>query len=228
MSWATHMCLVGLGVGAGDVVRPAGEMVGCGGAGVGAATGCGGTGTGAGSAICGMGNGAVAPETGGVGTGTGPRAGPIEGVGPPELGTGIGRFKLSTVGAGVDGGAATPPASVSARTEIGTTTNAIPIAMRGAAEKSAVLRWAVRLRPVMSAPGVAIAAPRTYHMLRVGLMLAAAAGLPRGMIEAPEEAAAFAFRHERPANSAVYRFPPPPANSEAMPIASLPCSTRGC
>ena len=59
------MCLVGLGIGAGDVVRATGETVGHGGIGVGAALGCGNTGAGAGSAICGMGVGAVVPEAGG-------------------------------------------------------------------------------------------------------------------------------------------------------------------
>jgi hypothetical protein len=167
------MCLVGLGVGAGDVVRAAGAKVGRGGAGVGAASGCGDFGAGAGAAICGMGVGPVVPEAGGVGTGAGPCAGLIGGIGPPELGTGTGpcaspswgigppelgtgaeRFALSTVAAGVDCGAAAPPTFVSARTEKETTAKANPnaIAMRGTAERSAVMRWAVRLRAVISAP----------------------------------------------------------------------------
>jgi hypothetical protein len=184
------MCLVGLGVGAGDVVRAAGETVGRGGTGVGAAPGCGCFGAGAGAAICGMGVGPVVPEAGGVGTGAGPCAGLIGGIGPPELGTGTGpcaspswgigppelgtgaeRFALSTVAAGVDCGAAAPPTFVSARTEMGTTAKPIPHTIV-TAERSAVLRWAVRLRAVISASGGSLSKrrePTTCHS--VGLML---------------------------------------------------------
>jgi hypothetical protein len=181
------MCLVGLGVGAGDVVRAAGETVGRGGTGVSAVSGCGGFGAGAGAAICGMGVGLVVPEAGGVGTGagpcagliggigppelgtgTGPCAGPIWGIGPPELGTGAERFALSTVAAGVDCGAAAPPTFVSARTELGTTAKAIPNTIV-TAERSAVLRWAVRLKGAISATGgrCRSAATQTYVTCRV-------------------------------------------------------------
>jgi hypothetical protein len=87
-----------------------------------------------------------------LGIGTGPCASPIGGVGPPQLGTGAERFALSTVATGVDCGATAPPTFVSARTEMGTTAKAIPHRIV-TAERSAVLRWAVRLRAVISASG---------------------------------------------------------------------------
>ncbi len=155
------MCLAGLGVGAGDFVRVAGETVGRGG--VGAALGGVGVGT-APAPICGTGLGA-SPAVGGIGTGTGPSAGPIGGVGPPELGTGMERFELPTVAAGIGCRTAAPPSFVSARTEMGTTAKAIPntIATSGPAGRSAVLRWPASLRAVISAR-VAIEAPRPYHI----------------------------------------------------------------
>jgi hypothetical protein len=126
------MGLVELGAGAGDVVKAAGEAVGRGGTGVGAAPGCGDGGAGAGpSPICGAGLGAP-PVAGEVGTGADPCATPIGRVGPPELGTGTGTgwLALSTVAVGVDCGAAVPRNLVSARTEIGKIAKAIPSANR--------------------------------------------------------------------------------------------------
>lgn len=197
------MCLMGLEVGAGDVVRAAGETVDRGGTAVGTAPGCGGIGAGAGSAICGMGVGAVVPEAGGVGTGAGPcaglivgigppdlgtgaglRADPIGGVGPPQLGTGAGWFASPTVAVGVDCGAAAPPTFVSPRTEMGTTAKAIPhaIAMRGTAERSAVLRWAVRLKGAISATGGRCRSAATLTHVTCRVDARAATRFPKGMI----------------------------------------------
>jgi hypothetical protein len=125
------MCLMGLGVGAGVVVRAAGKTVGRGGTGAGAAP----------APICGTGLGASSAVVG-IGSGAGPSAGPIGGVGPPELGIGAERFELPTAAAGVGCRAAAPLTFVSARTEVATTAKAIPnaIRIRAAAGRSAVLQ----------------------------------------------------------------------------------------
>ena len=158
MSWATHMGLAELGAGGGDVVSAAGEAVGRGGTGVGAAPGCGGGGADTGpSPICGTGLGAP-PVAGDVGTGAGPCASPIGGVGPPELGTGTGWLALSTVAVGVDCGAAVPRNLVSARTEIGTIAKAIPSANRSARDRREIggLALGGTFKGAISAQGPAV------------------------------------------------------------------------